>query len=68
MRRSGVSALIAGMSGVALAADSATESTGGNELVSPTTMIVKNIPMERIKPEFIRVDIIAEATPRRLPG
>ncbi len=53
---------------VALAADSAAERTGGNALVSPTTMIVKNIPMERTKTEFINVDIMPEVTPRLSAG
>jgi hypothetical protein len=61
-------ALIAGISGVALAVESASVSIGGNAFVRPNTIIVKNIPIDRTNPEFIRVDIIPEETPRLSAG
>src|SRR5208337_3579208 len=57
-------ALIDGMSEAAPAPVSEAESAWGNSFVRPTTMMVKNIPMLMTKPEFIRVDIMPEATPR----
>jgi hypothetical protein len=40
------------------------ERAAGNDFVRPKTMMEKNIPMLMTKPEFIRVDIMPDATPR----
>jgi hypothetical protein len=60
--------LIAGISWAAPALVRDEESAAGNSFVRPITMMVKNIPMLMTNPEFIRVDIMPDATPRSSGG